>query len=59
MTLMAIRAEGAVRAGLDGTGYQIGRTGGQAAAGPGWAQGTGERADPTEARQWARAQASR
>jgi hypothetical protein len=30
MTLMAMRAEGAVRVGLDGTGYEIGLTAGHA-----------------------------
>jgi hypothetical protein len=32
MTLMAIRGEGAVRAGLDGTGYEIGLIAGHARA---------------------------
>ena len=74
---MAIRGEGAVRVGLDGTGYEIGLmtpgTPGRClrrwraawlpplrgccpagrrrqAAGPGWTQGIGERAEPTEVR---------
>jgi len=33
MTLMAIRAEGAARAGLDGTGYEIGLIAGHARGG--------------------------
>ena len=61
MTLMAIRGEGAVRVGLDGTGDEIGliaerpirahsawRVTGRRrqAACPGWTQGMGERAEP-------------
>ena len=34
MTLMAIRGEGAVRVGLDGTGYEIGLIAGHARAPP-------------------------
>ena len=76
MTLMAIRGEGAVRAGLDGTGYEIGLIAGharalrdtlarcvaaarRAAAGGRPALDAGASVsglNPTEVRQWARAQ---
>src|SRR5260370_40060946 len=64
MTLMAIRGEGAVRVGLDGTGYEIGLIAGHARALRGCRpagrrparaerRASVSRLNPTDARQWA------